>query len=178
MTKNENRLKRYIQKLDLIFKKEKFISPFILCSDLLIADDDVYVIEFNTGLKKCDCETILNYVQIDWLELFFDCANSMMNDISFKEQKTPITTIVMTSKGYPLKVRKNVIINNLENIKKMFDNIQVYFSNIIIKDGCFFSDGGRILSISSEDKSVIYRAMSHIGFEEKVFKLDVEVKND
>ena len=39
-----------------------------------------------------------------------------------------------------------------------------------------YSMGGRVLSLVSQDKNLIYNTLEEINFEEKVYKKNVEIK--
>ena len=57
-------------------------------------------------------------------------------------------TIVLCSKGYPGKYKKNISINKLENLKENNENI-IYHAGTKIIDGKLFSIGGRVLNFTS-----------------------------
>ena len=64
-------------------------------------------------------------------------------------------TIVLCSKGYPGHYKKNKIIKNLDDInltKKDF----LYHAGTISKNGNIFSNGGRVLNITSTGNSYFY----------------------
>ena len=102
----------------------------------------------------------------------------MLDDIKIVEDSKQYTTICLFSKGYPLKTVDGGEISNIEKIKKTFDNVKIYFSNIIVNDEKYFSNDGRVLSVTSKDRSTIYRAISHIGFNEKMFKDNIEATKE
>ena len=79
----------------------------------------------------------------------------------------------MASKGYPLKSRKNIEINNINFDTK---EVKMYFSNVKKIDKKYYSMGGRVLSVVGEDKNLIYNILDNIEFEEKIYKKNVEIK--
>ena len=57
-------------------------------------------------------------------------------------------TIVLCSKGYPGKYKKNVNIKNLDNVK-LKDGEIIYHAGTKYMNGLLVSDGGRVLNITS-----------------------------
>ena len=63
-------------------------------------------------------------------------------------------TVVLCSKGYPGKYKKNKIIKNLDKInisKKDF----IYHAGTKIEDNLLLSNGGRVLNITSTGKNFL-----------------------
>ena len=171
-SKNDFKLNNYKKKLELFFKKEKIKTPFILYSGLMVASDDIYVLEYNVRLGDPECQVLLNYIENDWLSIFFAQVNKMLDYVKLQNKKRETTCIVMTSKGYPLKSRKNIEITNINKD----NNLKIYFSNVKICNNKLYSMGGRVLSLVSQDKNLIYNTLEEINFEEKVYKKNVEIK--
>ncbi len=164
--KNNEKLDIYKNKLENLLKKEKIKTPFIIYSGLMFCADDVYVLEYNVRLGDPETQALLNYVDLDWLSVFHSQANGMLDYIKPVFSK-PQTCVVVASKGYPLKFKKNVEIKNIDK------NIKTYFSNVVIKEGKMFSSGGRVLSFVSSDKNAVYDAIRALEFDEKMFLDDI-----
>ena len=60
--------------------------------------------------------------------------------------------IVLSSKGYPDKFKKNILIKNLENIKNNKDQYIFHAGTKLIEEK-FYSIGGRVLNFVSMDKN-------------------------
>lgn len=170
---SEKKLCEYKNKLIHMFNNENFKDPFILCSELIFCNNDIYVLGCNTRLCTPSCETLLNYIENDWLEIFYNCITKSLNYTSLKELMKETTCVVLTSKNFPLNTKRNIEIKNIENVNNF---IKTYFSNIIIRDGQILSDGGNILSVVSQDKSSILRYLRQIDFEEKEYRNDIVLK--
>ena len=155
--------------------KEKITSPFVLYSGLMVCEDDIYVLEYNVRLGDPETQVLLNYIENDWLFIFFAQANKMLDYISLKEGNKEVTCVVMASKGYPLKTRKNIEIKNLDFVINQKNDTKIYFSNIKKEDENYFSMGGRVLSVVSDNKTNIYKILEDIDFEDKMYKKDVEI---
>lgn len=162
----EVNLDDYKNKLKNMLQKEKIKTPFIIYSGLIFSNNEVYVLEYNVRLGDPETQVLLNYVDIDWLGFFFNCANKMLNFTDLKYLKSQ-TCVVVASKGYPNKINKGIEIKNINQ------EIKTYFSNVIKKENKIFSNGGRVLCFVSEDKEKIYRAINELEFKEKMFRKDI-----
>lgn len=166
-------LENYKLKLKKLLINEKIKSPFVFCSNLIVSENDIYVLGCNVSFGDCDTEALFNFVSNDWLELFFATVTKSLFECSITTTKAfQITSIALYSKGYPLKTRKNLPIKNIEKID---DSIEIYFSNIINHDGETLSLGDNILTVVSDDKSNIYKYLNRIGFEDKAFKTKIQL---
>ena len=71
-----------------------------------------------------------------------------LKKISIKWRREKSMTIVLCSKGYPGKYRKNVLIKKLNSIKENGKDI-VYHAGTKIINGKLLSIGGRVLNFTS-----------------------------
>ena len=84
-----------------------------------------------------------------------------IKNIEFKWKNKKSICIVLTSKGYPDKFEKNILIENLENLK---NQKSIYFSCWNKKlNNKFYSNGGRVLNFVSLD--------DNFGLQEKSLNL-------
>jgi phosphoribosylamine-glycine ligase len=166
-------LETYKLKLKKMLVNENIKTPFVFCSNLMINENDIFVLGCNVSFGECDIETLLNFISNDWLEIFFNCTTKSLFNLNISTRNAfQMTSVALYSKGYPLKTRKNL---TLKNIEKIDDTIEVYFSNIIKKDGLYLSLGDSILTVVSNDKSNIYRYLNRICFEDKAFETKVQL---
>ena len=63
-------------------------------------------------------------------------------------------TIVLCSKGYPGKYKKNKSIKNINKLQ-LSKNDFIYHAGTKFKNGQLFTDGGRVLNITSTGNSFI-----------------------
>ena len=168
---NESKLNAYKEKLKTMLQKEKINSPCIIYSGLISARDDIYVLEYNIRLGDPETQALLNYIKNDWLEIFFACANQMLNFIKLENINKEVSAIVLYSDGYPLFGHE---IEELRGIENTNPSLNIYFSNIMKKDGKLFSKGGRILSAVSTDKNAIYKYFSNIIYRHKKYENEIK----
>ena len=87
-------------------------------------------------------------------------------------------TVVMSTKGYPEEYLKNTPIHNLDSINLPADNF-IFHSGTKRNDKQWFSDGGRVLSISSlgetinEVKGNVYSIINQIKWDGGYYRKDI-----
>ena len=121
---------------------------------LMIKDGEPYLIEYNIRMGDPECQVLMMRLETDLVEII-DCAtrNELSNlEIKWSEKKS--ITIVLCAKGYPFNYIRDSEIKNLEKIK-LDKNNQIFHASTYKKDNKFYSNGGRVLNITSSSKNLI-----------------------
>ena len=116
-----------------------------LYAGLMIKDNEPYLIEYNVRMGDPECQTILPKLKTDFGELILACCESRLKkiDIQWSDQKS--LCVVLCAIGYPDEYKKNLNINNFENIK--LDNQNYCFHAGTKKENDKIkSIGGRVLN--------------------------------
>ena len=129
-------------------KKNK--NPFtgFLYAGLMIRNGDPFLIEYNVRMGDPECQVILPRLQTDFAKIILYALKNQLNKIQLKWVKKKCMTVVLCSKGYPGKYKKNIEIKNLEKIKENKDNF-VFHAGTKKENNKIFSIGGRVLNIIS-----------------------------
>ena len=90
----------------------------------MIKNNDPYLIEYNVRMGDLKCQVILPRLKTDLLKIVKNTINDNLKNIKIKWRKQKSMTIVLCSKGYPGKYKKNQRIRNLNNLKLKM----IYFS--------------------------------------------------
>lgn len=167
---NYEKIREYIYKIKEILKKEKVNSTFVLCSNILLAKDDIYILQYEIGFNISDIPAIFNYVQIDWLEFFYDLTNKMLDKVNYKYATKPYMSFDMVLEDYPYK-KGNI---RLRRIPRMDNLIEIYFSNLYKKDDVIFSSGPRIISIATQNKAYFSKFIETAVLDKVYYKKEVE----
>ena len=77
-----------------------------------------------------------------------------LKKIKIKWNKEKCMTIVLCSKGYPIKYKNNLKIKNFNKIKVDKKSI-IYHAGTIAKNNCIYSSGGRVLNITSIGQNLL-----------------------
>ncbi|HJO77129.1 MAG TPA: phosphoribosylamine--glycine ligase [Pelagibacteraceae bacterium] len=154
------------QKLEEKIKK-KIIEPTLnamkkldhsykgfLYAGLMIYKDEPYLIEYNIRMGDPECQVLMMRLKTDLLEII-DCATkNKLNNLKIEWIKKSSITIVLCAKGYPSNYIKNSEIKNLSNV--LIDkNNQIFHAGTYEKNNKTYSNGGRVLNITSSSESLI-----------------------
>ena len=114
---------------------------------LMIKNNEPYLIEFNVRMGDPECQVILPRLKTDLFKIIKYAVKNKLNKLSIKWKKEKSMTIVLCSKGYPSKYKKNKIIKNLNKIK-LKKNFSIFHAGTKIENNKILSNGGRVLNIT------------------------------
>ena len=152
---NKNLEKKIIKKIVnptlLALKKKKKPYTGFLYVGLMIKNNEPYLIEYNVRMGDPECQVIIPRLSTDILKIFNNASINKLNKINIGWKKLKCMTIVLCSKGYPGKYKKNKRIKNLDklNYKK---NSFIFHAGTKLVDNELFSNGGRVLNVTSTGK--------------------------
>ncbi len=133
-------------------KKRNGIYIGFLYAGLMIKNNEPYLIEYNVRMGDPECQTILPLLKNDFVEILENCINGTLNKIELNWKNKKSICIVVTSKGYPDKFKKNILIKNLENFKSN-KNQYIFHAGTNFYKKKFYSNGGRVLNFVSIDRN-------------------------
>ena len=145
---------------------------------LMIKNGNPYLIEYNVRMGDPECQVILPRLKTDIIKIFNYAINNKINKLKIKWKKEKCMTIVICSKGYPRKYKKNKIIKRLEKIK-LYNKGYIFHAGTKYKDGNLLSDGGRVLNITSlglnffNIRSNIIKIIQKINFKNGFYRKDI-----
>ena len=136
-----------------------------LYAGLMITDNEPFLIEYNVRMGDPECQTILPKLKTDFGEIIDACINQKLDliDIEWTDEKS--LCIVLCSKGYPDDYKKNLEINNLNEID-LENNDFIFHAGTSEKNSKIYSNGGRVLNFvvkSNEFKISRDRAINLIN---------------
>ena len=114
----------------------------------MIKNNNPYLIEYNIRMGDPECKTILPRLKTDLIKIINNSMANKLKNTKIEWKKEKCMTIVLCSKGYPGKYKKKIIIKNLNKVKLMKKD-SIFHAGTILKNGNFFSNGGRVLNITS-----------------------------
>ena len=125
-----------------------------LYAGLMIYNEEPYLIEYNIRMGDPECQVIMMRLKNDLVEIM-DCATkNKLNNLKIEWSKKSSITIVLCAKGYPFNYINNSEIKNLSNILMDKDN-QIFHAGTYEKNNKTYSNGGRVLNITSSSESLI-----------------------
>ena len=177
-------------KLEELIKK-KIIEPTLkamkalghpykgfLYAGLMICKGEPKLIEYNIRMGDPECQALMMRLETDLLEIIDLTTKNEINKLKIDWSKKNSITIVLCAKGYPYKYIKDSEIKNLSNISEDKDN-QVFHAGTYEKNKKIFSNGGRVLNITSSADNLIKardKSLSNIkkiGWTEGFFRKDI-----
>ena len=119
-----------------------------LYTGLMIKDNEPYLIEYNVRMGDPECQTILPKLKTDLLEIIVSCTDKKLKHQQIDWYDDKSISIVLCSKGYPDKINKDIVIDNLELLELDSKNLCFHAGTKIIEDKVK-STGGRVLNFVS-----------------------------
>jgi len=133
-------------------RKQKIIFKGFLYAGLMIVKNEPYLIEYNVRMGDPECQTILPRLQSNFFNIIQASINGNLNKTKIKWNNRKTLSIVLCSKGYPNKYKKNKVISNLNSLK-LASNQFIFHAGTKKNHSKIFSAGGRVLNFISITKS-------------------------
>ena len=140
-------------------------------------DNEPYLIEYNVRMGDPECQVILPRLKTDLVKILTNAVKNNLNKTTIKWKNKKSMTIVLCSKGYPGKYKKNKIIKNINKIKSNTNSF-IYHAGTILKDQKIASNGGRVLNIVSLGKNFFNIRKNIINVIKKLNWKDGFYRND
>jgi phosphoribosylamine--glycine ligase len=146
--------------------KKKIIEPTLMAMNklghpykgflyagLMINKGEPYLIEYNIRMGDPECQVLMMRLETDLLEVIDYLTQDKLNNLKIKWNKNSCITIVLCAKGYPNNYIKNSEIKNLSSVISDKNN-QIFHAGTYKKNNKIFSNGGRVLNITSVAESL------------------------
>jgi len=124
-----------------------------LYAGLMIKNNEPYLIEYNIRMGDPECQVLMMRLETDLLEIISSAIENKLENLKINWNKKNCITIVLCAKGYPYNYIKNSEIKNLSNILTDKDN-QIFHAGTYEKNNKIYSNGGRVLNITSSSLSL------------------------
>ncbi len=149
---------------------------------MIDAKGDPYVVEFNVRFGDPECQTLLRKLNTDFLEIITSITKDELGKIKITNSRKSVVCVVLASKGYPESYNKEILIPNLKKIKD--DKKTIIFhagtKNLSLN---YFSNGGRVLSVTSTGKTIeearksAYKVLKKLNWKDGFYRKDIGFKN-
>ena len=152
-----------------------------LYTGLMIVNNEPYLIEYNVRMGDPECQTILPNLKTDLYEIFIACCEHSLDKIKIEWLNKKSLCIVLCSKGYPEKIKKNVEISNLDNLKLDKNNF-LFHAGTKLENKKIYAIGGRVFNfVSLSDdfasaKKNIINNISALDWSEGFYRKDIGYK--
>ena len=95
-----------------------------------------------------ECQIILPKIETDLYEILLACCNGILDKINIKWKNKKSLCVVLCSKGYPDKYKKNVEIENIDKLK-LTETDFIFHAGTSKKNEKIYATGGRVLNFVS-----------------------------
>ena len=177
----EKILKKIIQPTLLGLSKLGTNYRGFLYAGLMIVKNEPYLIEYNVRMGDPECQTILPKLETNLADILLACCNQTLDKIEISWSNKKSICIVMCSNGYPDEFQKNVVIENLDNIK-LNTNEYLFHAGTLNIDEKIYAMGGRVLnfvSISdnfSNAKKNLIKNLEQLNWQGGFYRKDIGYK--
>lgn len=155
---------------------EKFHYKGFIFFGLIKVGDEPLVIEYNVRMGDPETEIVIPRLESDLLDIFIRTWEGKLDDIEIKISNKKGATVILVSGGYPESFDRGYQIKGLDNIDQ---HSLVFHSGTKYQEGEIFTNGGRVLAISSLDNTLkgaldkSYENISKIDYHKKYFRKDI-----
>ena len=152
-----------------------------LYAGLMIKNEEPFLIEYNVRMGDPECQTILPKLKTDLMEIFLSCCDDKLNELKIKWDEKKSISIVLCSKGYPDTYKKNLVIENIKNVK-LNQNSLCFHAGTILKDNKILAVGGRVLNFVSladsflEARENIINNITILNWKDGFYRKDIGFK--
>ena len=125
-----------------------------LYAGLMIRNNEPYLIEYNIRMGDPECQVLMMRLKTNLDDILKATVNNTLKDLKINWANDSCMTVVLCSNGYPGTYKKNIEIQNLESVH-LDSNNQIFHAGTFEKDGRIYSNGGRVLNVTSLNKNLI-----------------------
>ena len=134
----------------------------VLYAGLMITDEGPKLIEYNVRFGDPECQVILPRLKTDLLSLIINCCENKLNESFIEWDKRYALTIVMSAGGYPESYEIGKLITGI-NLAEEDPNITIFHAGTKKEGNSIFTNGGRVINITSFGSSVKEANLSAIN---------------
>ena len=163
--------------MDKVVKKLNYKG--VLYAGLMKTKDGVYFLEFNCRFGDPEAQVILNLLDSNLLDIITNCL--LGRDLSIKWKNSYAATVVLSHVDYPIKKLKEVV--NVSYTDDFDNSVKIYNSNVMDTGKYQYTNGGRVLSMVSVDKTLqialenIYNNIHRIKYYGVYYRRDIGCNN-
>ncbi len=175
----EEKIKKKIIEPTLLAMK-KLGHPYkgFLYAGLMVSKGEPYLIEYNIRMGDPECQVLMMRLKTDLVEIVDHATQNKLNNLKIEWSKNDCITIVLCAKGYPNNYIKDSEIKNLSTIIGNKNN-QIFHAGTYEKNNKIFSNGGRVLNITSVAKDLLearknsLSSLEQINWTDGFFRKDI-----
>lgn len=145
---------------------------------LMLTPDGPKVIEYNCRFGDPETQVVLPRLKTDLVEIMDAVIDERLGEINIEWDDGAAACVVAASGGYPVKYETGIKITGIETAESM-DGVTVYHAGTRIKNGEFYTAGGRVLGVTAKGENLekalekAYGAIAKISFDGMHYRKDI-----
>lgn len=145
---------------------------------LMLTPDGPKVIEYNSRFGDPEAQVVLPRLKTDFVDILEAVVRGRLRNQPIEWSEEACACVVVASGGYPVSYRKGFEITGLDENGQV-EGAAVYHAGTVLKDGKFYTNGGRVLGVTATGKDLpealqkAYAAVSGIHFEGAYYRRDI-----
>lgn len=145
---------------------------------LMLTKDGPKVIEYNSRFGDPETQVVLPRLKTDFVDILMAVVEERLQNLPIEWSSEAAACVVMASKGYPASYPKGLEITGL-NQSGQVDGAVVYHAGTTLKDGKFYTNGGRVLGVTALGKDLdealkkAYEGVDKIYFDGAHYRHDI-----
>ena len=163
--------------LEALKKKKKPYKGFLYVG-LMIVNNEPFLIEYNVRMGDPECQVILPRLDTDLVKILNASISDKLNKTTIKWKRNKCMTIVLCSKGYPGKYKKNIKIKNFYKLNTNSTSF-IFHAGTKLLNNEIFAIGGRVLNVTvvgknfSKIRKNIFKIIKKINWINGFFRKDI-----
>jgi len=160
-------------------KEEKMNFAGIIFFGLMVANGEVYLLEYNMRMGDPETQAVLPLMKSDFLDVINSALNKDLKNIKIDWENKSACCVVMAAGGYPVKYEKGNLISGLEKFDVSNSDNKVFFAGVKEENDKFYTNGGRVLNVVSIQDSLekaieaAYKNVKEISFKDSYCRKDI-----
>ncbi|MFC2014916.1 phosphoribosylamine--glycine ligase [Chloroflexota bacterium] len=158
-------------------EKEKKPYKGVLYGGLMLTEEGLKVIEFNSRFGDPEAQVVLPLLKTDLVDIIQAVIDGNLNKINIEMSQEACVGVAMASGGYPVSYKTGFPISGLDSLDK---DITVFHAGTKAgPDGKVLTNGGRVLTVTATGKTLaearekVYANISRIHFEGCHYRKDI-----
>ncbi len=154
-------------------QEEGLFFSGVIFFGLMVSENGCYLLEYNMRFGDPETQTVLPLMNNDFLECILHSIDG--KEVNLEWEKEISMCVVIASGGYPMQYDKGYEIHGLENLKPQDYDI----AGAEFKDPIYYTSGGRVLNILSQEKTIektrtsVYEKVDKVRFEYNYYRKDI-----
>lgn len=145
---------------------------------LMKVGSDPYVVEYNCRLGDPETEVILPRIKSDLLHMFDSLGSGMLSEYDLQIDERAVSTVILTSGGYPESYEKGLNIMGLDNKPDEKEGLVLHAGTKTMR-GKVITNGGRVIACTGFGANLeralerSYKLAESIDFGKKQYRKDI-----